>query len=958
LIGEQRGTELLRQSDLSVFIATAIASDCLIFLALFVRYVVWRERSHFKGSQSDSKKATGAPLYHARWSPSGYLSILSAVFRDMSFSHRRSGSGASESSYPGSVHHAGKALEKPILVYHDSARSIVFRDHLRRAVRHQTTHQDQHGTTSSVDALRHSSDLKNTTEVSHDRHGTAVMNMLLPGGLPATSSPKASSGNETGALFVPTIVPLPNLELGPTDEYKPLLTSTLEDSDDFTEAELEVCRMLHTQQCVVKTIKNVDWGDFLQRFRHSVHHRDRSPNEHADIPPSTIRVDGDHVSDGEASATSFPFNSFVTSTSLLPPDGKRMRCFGSTNQYTTGVIFALPSQHKITSHESDTLELSETQDEAAQRTQTWSWPAGYSVRTSHTSILLGWKTTYTLTLVPNCETKRLQAKTEFNIDSRGRLIHGRQEALVSLSVLRQYNEDYVHKNEYMIGNRLVSGLVQIPYNEVFLRVGGLGRLVNDRDCATGVRRVRTFDRGCGIPVALFVRSAMYGHLISLMRTRARMMNAFGEAHVKNIPLLLIDPELGVRVLTESLERNLWKVASSNLTPFQNSTISYKTTLQHTDDKSFQQKVDELISFDDTIRETLTPEELARLAGGFGATDDSVATVLHQVMLEDKKLDRQSKHSDESEGGDGEKSHLLQDVVNEGLAAAVRSGDYHTSRQLLMLYSLVASHSSLMDEDDDEGSRPSSSAGDELGKDKPSVVTKQASMGSSLELSTMDLALMQKVREGTLVAGLPSPPPPPPLDTDRLRSATNSDGLLAVLGAAQVLKAMQDGSAKQRAQEVVSAVEEWINHGEQSMAFRIASYFDQRAGKFSIDVNIFASLGTSLSGTASNTAQGDLKIATENDSQFMAFVSNKAISNRKMFAQQIRDAIDNTNFNDLQFLLFINQILSKMNSPCLRLELLQYVLGLDNRYSVAHVARSVELAASCLSIAALPSVQAP
>jgi hypothetical protein len=528
----------------------------------------------------------------------------------------------------------------------------------------------------------------------------------------------------------------------------------------------------------------------------------------------------------------------------------------------------------------------------------------------------------------------LQAKTEFNIDSRGCLINGRQEALVPLSVLRQYNEDYVHKSEYMIGHRLVRGLVQIPYNEVFLRVGGLGRLVNDIDCATGVQRARTFDRGCGIPVALFVRSAMYGHLISLMRNRARMINAFGEAHVKGVPLVLIDPDLGVRVLTESLQRNLWKVASSNLTPFQNSTISHKTTMQHTDAKSFQQKVDELIMFDDTIRETLTPEELARLAGGFGATDDSVATVLHQVMLEDKKLDRQSKQSDESQGGDSAKSHLLQDVVNEGLAAAVRSGDYHTSRQLLMLYSLVASHSSLMDEDDNEDTRPSSSVGEELGHEKPAVVTKQASMSASLEMSTMDLALMQKVREGTLAAGLPAPPPPPPLDTDRLRSATNSDGLLAVLGAAQVLKAMQDGSAKQRAQEVVSAVEEWVNHGEQSMAFRIASYFDQRA------------------------AQGDLKIATENDSQFMAFVSNKAISNRKMFAQQIRDAIDNTNFSDVQFLLFINQILSKMNSPCLRLELLQYVLGLDNRYSVAHVARSVELAASCLSIAALPSVEAP
>jgi hypothetical protein len=31
--------------------------------------------------------------------------------------------------------------------------------------------------------------------------------------------------------------------------------------------------------------------------------------------------------------------------------------------------------------------------------------------------------------------------------------------------------------------------------------------------------------------------------------------------------------------------------------------------------------------------------------------------------------------------------------------------------------------------------------------------------------------------------------------------------------------------------------------------------------------------------------------------------------------------------------------------------LQYILGLDNRYSVAHLARSVELAGTCLSISA-------
>ena len=87
---------------------------------------------------------------------------------------------------------------------------------------------------------------------------------------------------------------------------------------------------------------------------------------------------------------------------------------------------------------------------------------------------------------------------------------------------------------------------------------------------------------------------------------------------------------------------------------------------------------------------------------------------------------------------------------------------------------------------------------------------------------------------------------------------------------------------------------------------------------------------------------------------MAFVSGKAISNRKKFAQQLHQAvpsIEHTDFNNMRFLLAIDEITNRMNSPCLRLELLQYVLGLDNRYSIAHLKRAVELAATCLNISA-------
>jgi len=181
--------------------------------------------------------------------------------------------------------------------------------------------------------------------------------------------------------------------------------------------------------------------------------------------------------------------------------------------------------------------------------------------------------------------------------------------------------------------------------------------------------------------------------------------------------------------------------------------------------------------------------------------------------------------------------------------------------------------------------------------------------------------------------VPPPPPPPPLDTDRLRSATNSDGLLSVLGAAEVLKSMQDGNGKLRTLEAVAAIEEWIDKSENCVSFRLASWRQLRA------------------------AQGDLKIATEQDSNFMAFISNKAIMTRKKFAKELKHSVSNTKFESITFLKSIHAILSRMNNPCLRLELFQFILGLDNRYSVAHVIRSVELAATCLNISAYETMRA-
>lgn len=661
--------------------------------------------------------------------------------------------GRSKSKTRKSTSKKGGDLPPPVLVYHESARSIVFRDHLRRAAVEEQQQLAQMDDSEKIPIEKSGSMMEEEEkeEELQEQHigELADMSSLF---FPDNPSSQSNFMGEKVEIqgYQPNIVPLPHLDLGPSDEFSPFLESDGRNKDQWTPADTEVVKLIESQKAVFKTIKNPDWTTFLRRFKAAEPPKGRYPDNHNDIGPHE---------------GGFPFNSFVTSTSLLPKGGKKMRCFGAANVYTTGVIFALPE-----------FPDPAVEDEVAEHTRTWTWPSGYA------------------------------AKTEFNIDSRGNLINGRQEAIIPLSGMRKLNEDYLNKEDYMVAGRIIKGgLKTVPYNEIFVRVGGRGRIVNGKDCATGETRKddegtgRSFDKGVGLPVALFVRTATFGHLISLIRTRARLLHLLGESHVQGIPLLMVTPELGVRVLTEKLQRDLLKIAAKNLNPFQNPLLEHKTKIDDTDEKYLETKLEELIDLDETIRETLTPEECVRLAGGFGATDESIAQILKDAMIVDKE-------SQKNIGDDETESHRLQDIVNEGLTASVRSGDYYTSRQLLILYSLVASEGHQMDIEEKE-KVDELSRGDKKNNSKQ-VVRRKSSLDSEAML------LKRQHSSSSLIISnqnsrLPPPPPPPPLDTDRLRSATNSDGLLAVLGAAQVLKAMRDGSAKKRTEESFLAVEEYV-----------------------------------------------------------------------------------------------------------------------------------------------------
>ncbi|KAL7540184.1 hypothetical protein ACHAXR_010591 [Thalassiosira sp. AJA248-18] len=838
---------------------------------------------------------------------------------------------ASEKKHAKSDNPAGKPIPQAVLVYHESAHSIVFRDHLRRQqsairrtssqmensshrgaspspgpdqrLRKQSTQPVTGGTPAPPRAPStilevsevSESDLgyesggsrgssRSESESSSVTSGGSRTYRRVKSGLTKPLKQKTSSSSPATqptpvviANFQPVIEPLEALDLNSSNVFEPLLDADPLKADhtlEMTDAESEVVELLKNEQAVVKTIRNADWTAFLQKFKpseeggagthehHPGHRKEREPNT-------------------KESELGYPFNSFVTSTSILPSCAKKMRCFGSTNEYAIGVVFALPQAFPEDDSEGD----------AAKRTRTWSWPSGYS------------------------------AKTEFNIDHHGNLINGREEALVSLTGLRKMNHSYLHDKDYIVGGRMVKGgLTTIPYNEVYIRVGGLGRIAGGVDVASGKTcndadgSGRSFGHGIGLPIALFIREIDYGHLVRLLRTRARFSAIFGSAAARGIPLLFMTPEHGVRVFTDKLQQCVLKTMAWDLNPFQNPSLAHKTGIDSSSEPHLQQKLEELLDLDDDNMKLLTPEEMARIAGGFGATDESIANMLNQAMQRDVLEKKNETHHD---------SHNLQDLVNEGLAFALRSNDYHTSRQLLILYTLVSARGHNNPEskpllESDEGYQSDTSKASSSSKkwrDKEKNIDKVG--GKEMRLFRDERTLGKEY--------IPPPPPPPPLDTDRLRSATNSDGLLAVLGGAQVLRAMQDGTSRRRVKESIDSIEEWIENGEQSVAFRVASWRDQRA------------------------AQGDLKIAMENDSNFMAFISNKAISNRKKFAKQLRDAAAVTDFDSLLFLKAIHLVLSQMHSPCLRLELLQYILGLDNRYSVAHVTRSVELAATCLNL---------
>ena len=116
---------------------------------------------------------------------------------------------------------------------------------------------------------------------------------------------------------------------------------------------------------------------------------------------------------------------------------------------------------------------------------------------------------------------------------------------------------YLQDEDYIVGGRVIKGgLNVVPYNELYLRVGG--------KCAVHKDWLPSYFNGIGTFVALFCRSASYKDLVSLLRTRARIKANLGEDQISDIPLLFITPENGVKVFTEELQSQFYKIMVSHL----------------------------------------------------------------------------------------------------------------------------------------------------------------------------------------------------------------------------------------------------------------------------------------------------------------------------------------------------------------------------------------------------------
>eukprot|EP00668_Euglena_longa_P016622 GGOE01020909.1.p1 GENE.GGOE01020909.1~~GGOE01020909.1.p1 ORF type:complete len:648 (-),score=214.84 GGOE01020909.1:446-2347(-) len=146
----------------------------------------------------------------------------------------------------------------------------------------------------------------------------------------------------------------------------------------------------------------------------------------------------------------------------------------------------------------------------------------------------------------------------------------------------------------------------------------------------------------------------------------------------------------------------------------------------------------------------------------------------------------------------------------------------------------------------------------------------------------------------------------------IAQTATSDQMLPLVGVFVVFTSLHTGGMRKRLKDALDTLKSWLDQSD-SLPFRMASWHS-------------------------------MKNENHPDCRMMPFVGGQAITNRTKFYNALRKLENCDTFT--HYLIDLSVIVSGLHHPCLRLDLLQFILGLDNRYSATILRETIDLALRC------------
>eukprot|EP00669_Euglena_mutabilis_P004824 TRINITY_DN16186_c0_g1_i1.p1 TRINITY_DN16186_c0_g1~~TRINITY_DN16186_c0_g1_i1.p1 ORF type:complete len:337 (+),score=118.95 TRINITY_DN16186_c0_g1_i1:64-1074(+) len=138
----------------------------------------------------------------------------------------------------------------------------------------------------------------------------------------------------------------------------------------------------------------------------------------------------------------------------------------------------------------------------------------------------------------------------------------------------------------------------------------------------------------------------------------------------------------------------------------------------------------------------------------------------------------------------------------------------------------------------------------------------------------------------------------------------AEAMLPLVGVFVVFATVSNGDMQRRLKEALTTLKLWLEQSD-SLSFRMASWRGMK---------------------------------NHPDSKMLPFVGNQAVMNRTKFYDALLKL--EKSHGVLHCLVQLSVIVSGLHHPCLRLDLLQYILGLDTRYHAVCLRETIDLALRC------------